>query len=265
VDPSALVWIDGRVRRRDEAGVPVDDSAYLEGRGCYTTARIRRGRPEFANHHLRRLARGAQALRLGPLDASKVRHALSDLADAAFPEAEGVVRIQVSRGPGSARVVGLPRGLGSDPPAWTLLSARLPHDGDALSGGHKLTNRLVHALAQDEARDAGTDEAVLFDRRGRLVEGSRSNLVAVGRDGRLCTPPLLRGCVDGIARQVLMERGVGLVERDLSRDDLLNAPAVFCINAVRGARPALRLDATALGREHDPWQARLSQALEDSG
>jgi branched-subunit amino acid aminotransferase/4-amino-4-deoxychorismate lyase len=271
MDPSSLVWIDGRVRRRDEVGVPVDDSAYAEGRGCYSTARVRDGCPLFETHHLRRLARGAAALRLGELDEAAVRHALRDLARAAFGGGEGVVRVQLSRagpsrgrtlGEPRARVIGIPRALGDDDAEWSLLCAKLPHEGPLLAGGHKLTNRLVHALALDEARDAGVDEALLFDRQGRLVEGARSNPLVVGPDGRLRTPPLVRGCVDGIARQVLVERRVGLEEADLRRDDLVAARAVFCVNAVRGARPAASLDGSRLGREHEPWLERLSACLE---
>jgi len=86
--------------------------------------------------------------------------------------------------------------------------------------------------------------------------------VAVGADGRLRTPPLARGCVDGIARQVLVERRVGLEERDLRREDLLAARAVFCINAVRGARPVESLDGARLGREREPWSGRLAACLE---
>lgn len=260
-----LVWLDGRVRRRDEAGIPVDDSAYAEGRGCYTTARIRGGRVAFEEHHVRRLARGAAGLRLGALDALAVRHALRDLAKAAFPDGEGIVRVQVSRGEPRARVVGVPRELGEERAVWSAVCAKTPHEGPIVAGSHKLTNRLVLALAMDEARDAGADEALLFDRDGRLVEGTRSNVVAVTRAGRLVTPPLARGAVAGVARQVLCERVPELAERDLRRADLLDAHAVFCTNAVRGARRVGRLDGRPLVGDDDaaaPWSARLSEVLE---
>ena len=68
--------------------MPVDDSAYAEGRGCYSTARISGGRPAFLERHVRRLQRGVRALRLGRLDTRCVRHALRDLAEclqAGFP------------------------------------------------------------------------------------------------------------------------------------------------------------------------------------
>jgi branched-chain amino acid aminotransferase len=262
MEPEALAWIDGRVRRRDEVGVPVDDSAYAEGRGCYTSVRINGGRPLFEDRHLRRLQRGARALALGSLDPRQVGHALRDLAAAAFPHGEGIVRVQVSRGRGgAARVVGIPRALGDDPPAWTAITAPVAHEGLLVAGGHKLTNRLVHALAADAADAAGADEALLFDRDGFLVEGARSNLVAVAADGALVTPPLSRGAVAGVAREVLVERIPELRERDLRRCDLDSAQAVLCTNAARGVRPLVRLDGEALPGASHPWPKRLAEAL----
>jgi branched-subunit amino acid aminotransferase/4-amino-4-deoxychorismate lyase len=262
VEPEAFAWIDGRVRRRAEAGIPVDDSAYADGRGCYTAVRISRGRPVFEGRHLHRLARGARALGLGALDPREVGHALRDLAAAAFPSGEGIVRVQVSRGRGgAARVVGIPRALGADPPVWTAITAPILHEGLLVAGGHKLTNRLVHALAWDAAHAAGADEALLFDRDGFLVEGARSNLVVVDAEDRLATPPLARGAVAGVAREVLVDRVPELRERDVHRRDLASARAVVCTNAGRGVRPLGRLDGEALPGASHPWVKRLTEAL----
>jgi branched-subunit amino acid aminotransferase/4-amino-4-deoxychorismate lyase len=258
----AYAWIDGRVRRRAEAGVPVDDSAYADGRGCYTAVRIRGGRPVFEDRHVRRLLRGARALGLGVLDARQVGHALRDLAQAAFADGDGIVRVQVSRGAGDrARVVGIPRALGADPPTWTAISAPVPHEGVLLAGGHKLTNRLVHALAYDAARAAGADEALLFDRDGFLVEGARSNVLVVDAEDRPATPPLARGAVAGVAREVLVERVPELRERDLHRRDLAGARALICTNAGRGVRPLTRLDGAAIPGASHPWVERLAGVL----
>jgi branched-subunit amino acid aminotransferase/4-amino-4-deoxychorismate lyase len=254
-------WVDGRLIARNEAAVPADDSAFSEGRGCYTSVRISSGRARFEERHLRRLARGAAALSLGRFEANDARAALHELARAAFPGGEGIVRLQLSRGPGGrARMVGVPRGLGADPPVWSAIRAPFAHEGPTLAGGHKLTNRLLHALAADAARAAGADEALLFDRDGYLVEAARSNLVLVDAEQRLLTPPLARGGVAGVAREVLCER-VPLIERDIGPSALRDAQALFAINAVRGARPIATLDGAPVGEAGHPWGARLEAAL----
>ena len=64
--------------------------------------------------------------------------------------------------------------------------------------GAKVSNHLLSALASDEARTAGVDEALLLDREGYLVEGSRSNLVVVTRSGETTTQDPSRGGVAGV-------------------------------------------------------------------
>jgi branched-chain amino acid aminotransferase len=256
--------VDGSLRPADAAVVRADDSAFCEARGCYTSVRIRAGAPRFADRHIRRLVRGANALGLSPVDPHLLRRALDELAQAAFFGGEGVVRLQLSRdGDGALHVVGVPRGLGDDPPAWRAVTAPLPHPGALLAGGHKLTHRLLQALASDAARAAGVEEALLFDGAGHLVEGARTNVVALGADGALCTPPTERGAVAGIALEVAGERLPALLRRDLSRRDLLAARGVAVINAVRGARALVALDSAELGAEGSALAARLTAVLDD--
>jgi branched-subunit amino acid aminotransferase/4-amino-4-deoxychorismate lyase len=257
-----VCWVDGRLRDRREAAVRADDSAFAEGRGCYTSARIARGRVRFEQRHVRRLQRGAEALGLGTLDPRMVRMAFADLARAAFDDGEGIVRVELSRdADGVLHVVGVPRGVGHDPPTWSAITAPLPHEGPILAGGHKLTNRLVLALASDAAGRAGVDEALLFDRQGRLVEATRSNVVVLRADGLLVTPPLERGAVAGVAREVLVERLPELRERDVDAADLGLAREIVAINSVRGARPIVRLDGVAVGGGHEALP-QLAKALE---
>ncbi|HKA16584.1 MAG TPA: aminotransferase class IV [Myxococcota bacterium] len=260
---TSSVWVDGALRPADRPVVRADDSAYSESRGCYTAVRVCAGAPRFAERHVRRLLRDAHALGLPPADPHLLRRALRELA-AGFSGGEGIVRLQLSRdGDGSLHVVGVPRDLGDDPAAWTAVTAPFPHPGAPLAGGPKLTHRLLPALALDAARASGADEALLFDVAGRLVEGARTNIVALGRDGEICTPPTERGAVAGVALEVAGERLPALSRRDLSRRDLLAARGVAAINAVRGARALVALDGAPLGAEGEALAGRLAAVLED--
>jgi branched-subunit amino acid aminotransferase/4-amino-4-deoxychorismate lyase len=256
---SEVIWADGRLLARGEAAIPADDSAFGEGRGCYTSVRIAAGRPRFEARHLRRLARGASALALGRFDPELARRALHALA-ASLPGGEGAVRLQLSRGADGVRLVGVPRGLGADPPVWTAIRARNVYERPPVSGGLKLTSRLCQALAADAARAAGADEALLFDRDGYLVEASRSNVLLVDAQDRLVSPPLARGAVAGVALEVVAER-LPLQWRDVRPSELLAARALFAVNAVRGVRPIARLDGEPVGDPSHPWSARLAEAL----
>lgn len=226
--------------------------------------RIERGRARFAARHARRLAHAARELRLGELPEAGVLRALAELSRAAFGEAgSGVVRLQASRDARGLRLIGVPRALGPEPDAWSAIVVHLPGAaGPGAGGGLKLAGRLALALAADAARDAGADEALLVDAAGRLVEGARTNAILVDAEGRLATPPLAFGAVAGVARELLLERVPELAERAVAERELREAREIVVANAVRGARPVVRLDGRSVGDGRPgPWARRLDAAL----
>jgi branched-subunit amino acid aminotransferase/4-amino-4-deoxychorismate lyase len=264
-DPLRLIWVDGELIPADHRVVHADDSAFAEGRGCYTSVGIASGQPRFPDRHLRRLQRGARALGLGKIDAPTFERALAELAAAALPGGEGVIRLQLSRSPGRPlQLTGVPRGLGEDRAEWSAISSTIRHGGAVLAGGHKLTNRLVLSLAADEATAAGADEALLFDAANRLVEGSRCNLIVVGADGLPAAPADDLGAVTGIALEVVLERLPEIGRRVITREELRTAGELIALNSVRGVRPITRLDDDAVADgSPGPWAARIHSVFEN--
>jgi branched-chain amino acid aminotransferase len=262
-DSINLCWVDGELLPRNRAVVRVDDSAFSEGRGCFTSVRFADGRPRFADRHVKRLQDGAKALRLGELDAATIERALDEIAAASLPAGEGVVRLQVSRdGEGATHLFGVARELGIDQSEWSAIIVAPPHDGTPLSEGRKVTSRLTLSLAAEDAKTAGVDEALLFDAAGQLVEGARTNLFVAMRDGSVRTPPIASGAVAGIARTVVLERIPEIEERDIGKAELLEAKELIAVNAVRGARPITQLNDQKIGDGRPgPWAARLAEAL----
>jgi len=244
--------------------VRADDSAFTEGRGCYTSARVTGGRPRFAGRHAARIARSARELGVGEVDPAAVEAALHELAQAAFGEGDGVVRIQASRdGDGNPHLVGVPRALGSEPDTWRAMVVRLPHPGAGMAAGIKVSSRLTMALAGDAARAAGVDEALLLDSAGFLVEGSRSNMIVVPRGGAPVTPPDAAGAVSGIARGLSLERVGELSEAPVPEATLRGAAEIIAVNAVRGARPIVALDGAPVGDGRPGrWSRRFAEALD---
>jgi branched-chain amino acid aminotransferase len=258
-----LCWADGRLYEAGEAHQAADDGACEDERGCYTTARVRAGEVHLEARHIERLARDARALALGEVDVDAARRALRALAEAAFGSGDGIVRLQVNRGAaGRVRLVGTVRALGDDPPEWAAIRAAQRHDGGIAAGGPKLTNRRVLSLAADAARQAGAQEALLFDAEERLVEGARTNVVVATDRGDLLTPPLARGCVAGIARAIALESLPELSEGDVAAHALFAASEIVVVNAVRGARPIATLDGRRIGGPERPLLARLAALLE---
>ena len=258
-------WVDGSLLPIDEPAVPASDSAFCVGRGCYTTARIRNGRVRFGPHHAMRVARDARRLGLGEVDPKRVLRALEESGRACFGKrGEGIVRVQASQdAAGRLHLTALPRDPGRENPHWTACTCSLTHEGPMPWSGAKVSNLLLSALASDEARTAGVDEALLLDREGYLVEGSRSNLVVVTRSGETTTPDPSRGGVAGVGLEILRERGEEIQPRHVSGHDLEQASELIAVNAIRGPRPVVALDGRPVGDGRPgPVATRLADCFE---
>ncbi len=217
-----------------------------------------RGRVLCLARHGRRLRRDAAALGLRPPAQADCERTLAEVAAAAFGGGDGIVRLEW-RG---SRLVGRPRPLGEERETWRALLARTLHPGRAVTAGVKGIDWPHVARAREEARAAGADEAILLDAEARVVEGARTNLVIVLAGGARVTPPLARGAVAGLAREIVLEGERSIREADLGRDELLAAREVVATNAVRGARPIVAIDATELGGGRPgPLSLRLAELL----
>ncbi len=75
-------------------------------------------------------------------------------------------------------------------------------------------------------------DELYFNERGELTEGARSNVI-IEKDGKLYTPPVECGLLNGIYRMSLICDGL-CVEKVLYKKDLLDADAIYCCNSVRG-------------------------------
>lgn len=208
-----------------------------------------------------RWVRDAAALELPPIDPDQARHAYTALAEHAFGRAgTGILRLEARRkGPW----LGATRAVGEEAATWIAALADVVHPGIQAAPGVKRADLPALQAARDERARRGVDEVLLADAEGRIVEGARSNLVIVSAEGDLLTPPLARGGVAGVAREILVEALPELLERDLRRAELLRAAELVAINAVRGARPIVSLDDRPVADgAAGPWASRLAEILD---
>ena len=176
--------------------------------------------------HLRRMSRSAAQFGIA-FDPAEAREALR----AAVEKHTGPARIRLElNGDGSFEIAILP------PPTpertWTYaIAARTVQSGDALSR-HKTSWRTL--FEEEFARlhgVTGCDQVVFLNERNEVVEGNTTN-VFVRSDGKLLTPPLCSGALDGVLRRYLLESGE-CREAVLHLDDLLSGE-VYLGNSVRG-------------------------------
>ncbi|PZU45769.1 MAG: aminodeoxychorismate synthase component I [Sphingomonas sp.] len=103
------------------------------------------------------------------------------------------------------------------------------------AGDWRLAHKTGDRSALDAARRAsGAFECLFVRPDGLLTEGSYTSLF-VQRDGRLLTPPLSRGLLPGVLREMLLAEGRA-EEADLRAADL--ATGFFIGNSLRGLMPA---------------------------
>ncbi len=117
------------------------------------------------------------------------------------------------------------KGLRAKVTSWIRISDNAIPTRAKISGGY-----VNSALARKEAADGGFDEAIMLNSAGHVAEGSAENLFLV-RDGKLITPSLSEGILEGITRRsvitIAADLGIEVSERPIERSELYAADEVF--------------------------------------
>jgi branched-chain amino acid aminotransferase len=105
---------------------------------------------------------------------------------------------------------------------------------------------------------------VLLNERGEVAECTAANIFCA-RNGRVSTPPLDSGCLEGITRGVLLEigaaSGVPVEERVLRPDDLYAADEVFISSTNRSMIAVGEINGRKIASAPGPIIAHLEKAF----
>ena len=235
-----FVFHNDRLLPVAEVRLSPGQAGLFNGWGLFTTVRIYEGIPFAFERHWKRLQRDAERTRCPfPFEENVVRGQLGEVLRANQVR-EGAARIYMIY-----NQVGFWRS-DEDFPRVDLLvcSADLPayreparlglreHGRNTLAplAGVKVTSWLDNVWNYYEAQQAGFDEVVLLNERGEVAECTAANIFCV-KGGRVATPPVSAGCLQGITRSVLLEIGAGVgapvEERVLRPEDLYAADEIF--------------------------------------
>lgn len=120
-------------------------------------------------------------------------------------------------------------------------------EDNAIPARAKICGAYVNsALASDEARQNGFDEAILLNESGHVAEGATCNIFMV-RKGTLITPPVHENVLEGITRDTVIrlaeqELGLLVVERPIDRSELYICDELFFTGTAVGLAPVVRVD-----------------------
>ena len=260
-----IIYLDGRFVPAEEARVSVFDHGLLYGDGVFEGIRAYNGKIFRLDEHLARLYDSAKAIDLAiPLTKAEMTEVIKEtLRQNSLRDA--YIRPIVTRGKGD---------LGLDPlkcakptviviaVTWGAMYGDLYEKGlraicvsvrrtppESMPPNVKSLNYLNNILAKIEANHRGVDEAIFFDTRGHVSEGSGDNIFVV-KDGVIITPPTLNN-LRGITRMVVLEiaakMGITLLERDLGYFDLYTADEVFVTGTAAEVAPIREIDGRVIG------------------
>jgi branched-chain amino acid aminotransferase len=233
------VWVDGQMVDEVDAVVSAFDHGLTVGDGVFETVKVLDSVPFALGRHLDRLARSAAGLGLRPPDLELVAKACAGVVAQA---PVGRYRLRITYTGGLA-----PLGSGRGDAKPTLLVALAPMDPwpesttvalvpwprnerGALTG-LKTTSYAENVVALAYAKRFGAGEALFADTRGRLSEGTGSNVFVVLGD-RVVTPALTTGCLAGVSRALVLEWS-DATEAELPVDVLKQADEVFLTSTTR--------------------------------
>jgi branched-subunit amino acid aminotransferase/4-amino-4-deoxychorismate lyase len=275
---------DGVIHRHifhNDALLPIEkvrlspgQAGLLCGWGIFTTVRISRGEAFAYERHWRRLEKDAALIRL-PITytAAKVRVHLHEVIRA-NNVTEGSARIYLVY-----NQVGFWRSDEPQPPVDLIIySAPLPeyrepvrlglraHGRHAAAplAGVKSISWLANVWAVAEAQKEGFDEVVLLNERGEVAECTAANIFAV-KGGRVATPPLSSGCLQGVTRSVLLEIGesvgVPVGEAVLKPEHLYAADEVFITSTNRSMLGVAEINGHKIASAPGPITKKMEAAF----
>ncbi|HOP07385.1 MAG TPA: aminotransferase class IV [candidate division Zixibacteria bacterium] len=236
--------INGRLVSRKDARISVFDNSLLYAEGLFETFLGIGDRLVFAAEHLDRLRKGARLTGI-PIPVSPER--LIDWGVKtlkAHPSRVKKLRLTLTVGD-SARWVGrqgrqqvifsaAPHQIPTEP--FKLHVSEFRVDRTSEFRQVKTLSYAIHAAALKKAKTLGCDDALMLNQKGNIAEVTSANVYWI-ENGRVFTPPLAAGCLEGVTRRVVLREaaaiGHPITERRCPLERLLEADEVFISSSLK--------------------------------
>jgi len=264
------IYLNNRFVTDEEAVISVFDHGFLYGDGVYETIRSYGPRIFMRDEHVSRLFRSATAIGLAiPIQMESwgdILHEAMMRNEVGTDLRDAYLRITVSRGAGD---IGLDPALCSSPTVVVMAKPLVPPAShlygtganvivastkrnlpSALSPQIKTTNFLNNIQAKREAIAAGAFDSILLNWEQHLTECTVSNVFFM-MDGKLRTPALECGLLDGITRNLVIrlagELNMHIEEGRYTVAQLYQADECFLTNTSMEIMPVTSVDRRPIG------------------
>ncbi len=272
LDGVPYVWIDGEFVPSEQAQTHILTHALHYGLGVFEGIRAYKGSTESAvfrlDDHLVRLLQSAHILQMDiPYSIDELREATLETLRCNKLE-DGYIRPISYLGFGAMGLAAQGNPVVTAIAAWPW-GAYLGEEGlelgirlktSSFNRQHintnmtkaKATGFYVNSImAKREALAGGYDEALMLNTAGTVSECSGENVFVLIR-GKLVTPPLSAGPLDGITRATVIEIAqrmkLEVIERDITRDEIYIADEMFLTGTAAEITPVRELDDRRIGQ-----------------
>lgn len=261
------VYIDGEYFDKDDAKISVFDHGLLYGDGVFEGIRAYNGRVFKLDTHVERLFESAKAILLDiPVSFDEMKKIVTETC-LKNDIRDGYIRLIVTRGAGDlgmnpflcpkATVICIAATIQLYPQEFyengltivTVPTTRNYHD--AINPRIKSLNYLNNVMAKIEAIQSGVPEAIMLNTQGFVAECTGDNLFLI-KKGKLITPCIASGALEGITRNVVIElakeRGLEIVEDFVTRFEVYNAEECFLTGTAAEVIPVIKVDSREIGK-----------------
>lgn len=239
-----VTTINGRFRPRGEDRISVFDNSLLYAEGIFETLLTVDDNIIFLNEHLKRMRRSLKLVGIDPGVTDEKLVSWMERTILLHPARVKQLRLTITSGE-SARYVGRP-----GKPQIILSAAPYTHptepfklwvcdyrvDQESEFRRIKTISYVIHAAALTQARKKKCDDALMLNERHLVSEVTSANIYWIDR-GRLFTPPLSAGCLDGVTRRIVIREakklGINLIERNVSLAKLLQADEILISSSLK--------------------------------
>ncbi|SHE93439.1 aminotransferase class IV [Desulforamulus putei] len=249
----ALILIDGLPEKKDSISAFTWGCAY--GYGLFETLLILRNRPVFLEQHLKRMRLSAGLLQLAmPEEDDLIEWVWRLLRPGNVPVGKlKITLLARERIPGEEKIAAhtvlsvqpgrpYPESLYETGVSIGLLNQTKNENSVLVK--HKTLNYLENLLGREQARKNNWFEGLFHNTKGRLCEGTVSNLFLV-KDQTIITPGVREGLLPGVTREIV----INLARRNklpvavgkITEKDLSEADEVFLTNSLFGIMPVTRI------------------------
>ena len=216
----------------------MDDGVQF-GLGAFETIAVERGKGILLSRHLARLGRSAQFLGLGDLaERGLTMERAAEWIGENCPE-HSACKILLTQENLMMRLRPNPYGPARYARGFRMDFSAVRRNETSPLTGHKTLNYGDCILEHRAAAAAGMDERIFLNMRGKLAEGTVSNLFLVS-GGRIYTPALSCGLLPGVLRSYLLER-YRVEEGEIDPRELENFDECFVTNSLMGVMPVQQL------------------------